>query len=90
MQNIFIISFLAVGFYVLAKFVEIKFIKKGVPFRGIKEHVQETIVIFISTLIGSSFYFIFEKNIHEFFNVVTDNKNIVLDKVEIFTDTPNF
>lgn len=94
MQNIFIISTLVVLIFAFFKFFEIKYIRKDEEFKGIKEYVRDAVVVMMSTIISTYIYFSNEKNINELFNVVTDNKqsNTIIgsEKVEVFTDNPNF
>jgi len=91
MQNVFIISTCVVIFYAILKFIEVKYIQKEEEYnKGIKEYVRDGIIIYLSTILSAYFYFTFEKTILEFFNVVTDNKNVIMEKVEVFTDSPNF
>jgi len=90
MQNVFIISTLVVFFFAIIKFIEIRFVQKDIEFKGIKEYVRDGIIVYLSTIVSSYVYFAFEKNISDFFNVVTSNKNVLPEKAEVFTDSPNF
>lgn len=94
MQNIFIISTLVVLLFAIFKFFEVKYVRKDEEFKGIKEYVRDAAAVMMATIISTYIYFTNEKNINELFNVVTDNKqpsNIIgSEKVEVFTDKPNF
>lgn len=90
MQNVFIISTLVVFFFAIIKFIEIRFVQKDTEFKGIKEYVRDGIIVYLSTIVSSYVYFAFEKNISDFFNVVTSNQNSIPVKAEVFTDSPNF
>jgi hypothetical protein len=94
MQNIFIISTLVVLLFAIFKFFEVKYVRKDEEFKGIKEYVRDAAAVMMATIISTYIYFTNEKNINELFNVVTDNKQpstiIGSEKVEVFTDKPNF
>lgn len=93
MQNIFIISILVVFVYIFFKAIEVKYIIKDEEFKGIKEYVRDASAVMMSAIISTYLYFTNEKSITELFNVVTDEKqnNIIgSEKVEVFTDNPNF
>ena len=93
MQNIFIISILVVFAYIFFKVIEVKYIIKDDEFKGIKEYVRDVSAVMMATIISTYIYFTNEKSIIELFNVVTDDKQnnmIGSEKVEVFTDNPNF
>lgn len=91
MQNVFIISTCVVLFFAILKYIEVRYVQKEEEQgKGIKEYVRDGIIVYLSTIISAYFYFTFENSILAFFNVVTDNKNVIMEKVEVFTDSPNF
>jgi hypothetical protein len=94
MKNIFIISILVVLFFSIIKFFEVKYVRKDEDFKGIKEYVQDAIIAMMSSIISTYLYYTNEKSINEMLNIVTDNKEpntlIGTEKVEVFTDKPNF
>jgi hypothetical protein len=94
MQNIFIISTLVVLVFIILKAIEVKYIIKDEEFKGIKEYVRDAVAVIMSALISTYVYFTNERSITELFIVVTDDKQnnsiIGSEKVEVFTDNPNF
>lgn len=94
MKNIFIISILVAILFSIIKFVEVKYIRKDEVFKGIKEYIQDALIVLISSIISTYIYYTNEHNLNEMLNVVTDTKDtntlIGTEKVEVFTDNPNF
>jgi len=94
MQNIFIISTLVVLVFIILIAIEVKYIIKDEEFKGIKEYVRDAVAVIMSALISTYVYFTNERSITELFIVVTDDKQnnsiIGSEKVEVFTDNPNF
>lgn len=88
MENVLIISVLITFLYVCVKFIEMKFInKEWIP---LKHLVRDSLILFSCSIATTYFYFYFEPNVNEFFNVVTDNKAITPLNTQIFTDEPGF
>ena len=89
MQKVFLISFFITLIYSVGKFLEAKYIEKSFP--PLRVIVRDAFVVLVSSMLCLFLFFQFEKNIYDFFNIVTDNKNkIIANKVDVFVDDPGF
>lgn len=88
MQKVFIISILVTILFSLIKFAEMKFIDKKM--KPLKYMVRDMMIVFGCTILATFVYFHLDKNVTEFFNIVTENKTIHPSTTQIFTDEPGF
>lgn len=88
MEKIFIISIIITGFFCLIKFIDMKFLDKQV--KPLKYVIRDAFFVFISSVVSVYFVFYANNNISEFFNVVTNTKNINPATTQVFTDSPGF
>ena len=66
-----------------------KYLDKEVkPFKLI---FRDTVIVFVSSMTASFTYFYFNKNINDFFNIITATPTISSDSnTPVFTDEPGF
>jgi hypothetical protein len=90
MNNLFAVPLIATFLYCLAKFIERRLSEEEVDY-PLKLIVRDIILVFLSTLSGTFLYSHLYIYFDEFFDIITDTKNVPLIKsTEIFTDVPNF
>jgi len=65
-----------------------KYLEK--EWKPLKYFVRDAVVVFICGSIASFLFFQFDSSIGDFLNVVTDNKTLNANAVQIFTDAPGF
>ena len=88
MEKVFIITFLVVVFFCLAKFIEAKyFLKEQKP---LKYTVRDGIFVALSAFCGGFIMFNMEYTISDFISMMTGNKTIHSGTTQIFTDDPGF
>jgi hypothetical protein len=89
MEQVFIISVAITIFYFLLKVIEMKYLEKEVkPFKTI---ICDSCIVFISCMATTFVYFYFNKNIHDFFNIITDTATLnTASNTQVFTDEPGF
>jgi RsiW-degrading membrane proteinase PrsW (M82 family) len=88
MEKVFLISTIVTILFCLVKFAEMKFIEKEM--KPLKFLVRDAFIVMLCSFVTVFLIFNMDKNISEFFNVVTDNKTINPSTTEIFTDEPGF
>lgn len=87
-MNFFIPILISLGFF-LAKLIEMKYIDRDT--KPLKYMIRDSLIVFLVSLVVVYIYMNHSKTIHDFMNVVTDNKTVpVLNTPEIFTDIPEF
>ena len=59
-------------------------------FKPLKFLVRDGLIVFVSTISAAYLYFYTNSSIHNFFNVITENKALQPEMTQIFTDTPTF
>jgi RsiW-degrading membrane proteinase PrsW (M82 family) len=93
MLKIVALSFLITIIYSIIKFIEVKYFneEENKQTKPLKLVIRDALITLISSLSCLVVFFYFEKEIMEFFNVVTENKNILINKkVDVFVDNPGF
>lgn len=88
MEAVFIISLFVTAFFCIAKVVEMRYLDTEV--KPLKYLFRDAIIVFISSVIGSTICLHMKDSISEFFNIVTDTKTLNPAATEIFTDSPGF
>ena len=88
MEEIFIVATIITIIYCVSKYLEYNYFNEGV--KPLKDVVRDCLLVLICSSTGAYLYFHFQKNIKDFFNVVTDTKILNSDTTEVFTDTPSF
>lgn len=88
MEKSFIISIIITILFCVFKMLEMKFIEKEM--KPLKLIIRDAIIVLLCSFISSFFVLNMDKNISEFFNIVTDSKTINPSTTEIFTDLPGF
>lgn len=88
MEKIIIFALLASIIFCALKFLEMKYLEK--EFKPLKVVIRDAMIVFVSAFVSG--YVILESGlyINEFFNIVTENKDMKLAEAKIFTDTPGF
>jgi|UniRef100_A0A6C0DY56 hypothetical protein len=86
-MDLFLFAISTTIVFVLIKMVEMYLEKEMKPLKVV---VRDTAYVFGASLC-SAFALIYMKTaIHDFFNVVTENKGVQLETTHVFTDTPGF
>jgi hypothetical protein len=88
MEEVFIITTIITVSFCLSKFIEYKYISDDV--KPLKDVVRDSLLVLMSSVSGSYFYFYFQTSIRDFFNVVTETKVLNNATTQVFTDNPNF
>lgn len=89
MEQVFILAIAITCLYFILKIVEMKYLDKEVkPFKTI---FRDTIIVFVSSIASSFVYFQFNKQINDFFNIITSTATIsTAANTPVFTDEPGF
>lgn len=88
MEEVFIITTIITVSFCLSKFIEYKYISDDV--KPLKDVVRDCLLVLMSSVSGSYFYFYFQTSIRDFFNVVTETKVLNTATTKVFTDNPTF
>lgn len=80
METIFIIASLISFFYIIAKFIEMRFIEKDN--KPLKILIKDTLVVYLCVVMG---YFIIEQ-----INPSLLGKEVTKTATQVFTDNPGF
>ena len=88
MEKVFVISILITFLFCLTKFVEMKYLEK--EWKPLKLLVRDAFLVFVCSIISLFVYFQLDGSIHDFFNVVTENKVLNPSATQVFTDEPGF
>lgn len=80
MENIFIIASLISFFYIIVKFIEMRFIEKDI--KPLKVLIKDTLVVYLCVLLGN---FIVEQ-----INPSLLGKKATNTVTQVFTDNPGF
>jgi hypothetical protein len=88
MEEVFIITTIITVSFCLSKFIEYKYISDDV--KPLKDVVRDCLLVLMSSVSGSYFYFYFQTSIRDFFNVVTETKVLNNATTQVFTDNPTF
>jgi hypothetical protein len=88
MENIFVFAIFTTILFVLMKLIEMKYLEK--EFKPLKYMVRDAVIVFGSALAASFGFFHMKGSISNFFNIVTENKNLNMETTQIFTDVPGF
>jgi len=88
MEDVFIITIIITVSFCLSKFIEYKYISDDV--KPLKDIVRDCLLVLMSSVSGSYFYFYFQTSIRDFFNVVTETKVLNTATTQVFTDNPTF
>ena len=88
MEKIIIFALLASILFCALKFLEMKYLEK--EFKPLKVIIRDAMIVFVSAFVSG--YVILESGlyINEFFNIVTENKDMKFAEAKIFTDSPGF
>jgi len=65
-----------------------KFVDK--EWKPLKNIIRDSVVVFVSTMIGAFLLFQMDGSVTDFLNIVTDNKSFNMASTQIFTDAPGF
>jgi len=89
MEQVIILAISITIIFFVLKIVEMKYLEKEVkPFKLI---FRDTIIVFISSMSACFVYFHFNKNIHDFFNIITATPTLsTAANTPVFTDEPGF
>jgi len=89
MEQILLLAFAITVLFFFLKIVEMKYLDKEIkPFKTV---LRDTVSVFISTIVCSFIYFYFNKQIHDFFNIITATPSInTSSNIPVFTDDPGF
>ena len=88
MEKIIIFALLSSILFCLLKFLEMKYLEK--EFKPLKVIIRDALIVFVSSFVSG--YVILESGLYiiEFFNIVTENKDLKFSEAKIFTDSPGF
>lgn len=94
MEKIFILVFLVLVVYLLARFLEYRFLENEEERPNIKHIVRDAIVVGASTVVGGTLLFYLDGYLIGFFNSVMNSdlasKIVDRENIQIFTDDPGF
>jgi len=90
MENIITISFFVVGLFVFFKFLEYKFFDKSREMKPLKFFIRDSVIVFVSCLVGAFAYFQIHGEVADMLNVITDSNAIHPLATQVFTDAPGF
>jgi uncharacterized membrane protein len=91
MLKIVALSFLITIIYSIIKFIEVRYIDENKTPKSLKLVIRDGLIVLVSSLVCLVIFFQFEKEIMDFFNIVTENKDILINKkVDVFVDGPGF
>lgn len=90
MEKILFFSIVITTFFLIFKFVEMKYIEK--EWKPAKIIIRDLVMVFIASFLGISLYNKGGKSVNQLFDVITDTKSVPLSSgnVNVFTDNPNF
>jgi len=88
MEKVFILSIIVTCLFVTIKILEMKFVDK--EWKPLKNIIRDSVVVFVSTMIGAFLLFQMDGSVTDFLNIVTDNKSFNMASTQIFTDAPGF
>lgn len=95
MEKIFILVFVILVVYLLARFLEYRFLNQEEEDRpSLKQIVRDSIVVGASTVVGGTLFFYLDGYLVGFFNSVMNSdlasKIVDRENIQIFTDDPGF
>lgn len=95
MEKIFILVFVVLVVYLLARFLEYRFLNQEEEDRpSLKQIVRDSIVVGASTVVGGTLFFYLDGYLVGFFNSVMNSdlasKIVDRENIQIFTDDPGF
>jgi hypothetical protein len=88
MEKVFILSIIVTCIFVIIKVLEMKYVDK--EWKPLKLIIRDSVIILVSSIVGSFLYFNMDGSLTDFLNVVTDNKSFNMSATQIFTDAPGF
>tara|TARA_B100000900_G_scaffold413921_1_gene439087 strand:+ start:871 stop:1143 length:273 start_codon:yes stop_codon:yes gene_type:complete len=90
MEKILFFSIVVSSFFLIFKFVEMKYIEK--EWKPAKIIIRDIIMVFIASFLGFTIFNKSGSSINQLFDVITDSKSVPLSSanVNVFTDNPNF
>ena len=87
-DHLFLVAVFSVIIFLLARFIEMKFIDK--EYQPLKILMKEAVMVFGATLVASYGFFYMNGSFKDFMNVITETKVLDPAATQIFTDTPAF
>lgn len=94
MEKIFILVFVVLVVYLLARFLEYRFLNDEEDRPSLKQIVRDSIVVGASSLVGGTLFFYLDGYLVGFFNSVMNSdlasKIVDRENIQIFTDDPGF
>lgn len=94
MEKIFILVFVILVVYLLARFLEYRFLIDEEDRPSLKQIVRDSIVVGASSLVGGTLFFYLDSHLVGFFNSVMNSdlasKIVDRENIQIFTDDPGF
>ena len=94
MEKSFLLLFVILVIYFLARFIEYRFLDKEEERATLREMVRDSIMVSASVLVGGTVFFYFDRYLVGFFNTVmntdTSSKVVERENIQIFTDDPGF
>jgi nitrogen fixation/metabolism regulation signal transduction histidine kinase len=90
MEQVFIIAISTVILFSVIKIVEAKYLDKYGEKKPLKFIVRDVFIVFACVAAASFAYFMFQNQIRDFFNIVTETPTLNSATTQIFTYTPGF
>ena len=89
MEQVLLLTFAITILFFCLKIVEMKYLDKEVkPFKTV---LRDTISVFVSSIVCSFAYFYFNKQINDFFHIITATPTLSsAANTPVFTDDPGF
>lgn len=89
MDLLFVIPLITVLLLAIYRLFEYKFISH--TFKPVKHYIQETVLIFVCSLVANAIFTNISPNLIDFFNTITNKHEIVTNlPLEVFTELPSF
>jgi nitrogen fixation/metabolism regulation signal transduction histidine kinase len=90
MEQVFIIAISTVILFSIIKILETKYLDKSGEKKPLKLLVRDILIVFASAIAACFAYFMFQNQIRDFFNIVTETTTLNTATTQIFTDAPGF
>lgn len=88
MEKLLVLSLVISVLYVFTKIVEMKYVDKQMkPFKFV---LRDSVVVFLSSFVGLFFGIMFQGNVSDFMNVMTNTKSFNPNETQVFTGDPEF
>ena len=88
MEKEFAFAVITTLFYVILRFLEMKYIEK--EWKPIRLLIRDVIIVFVSALASSYIFVNYHQSFSNFFNVITDTAMMDSSNMKVYTGEPGF